>query len=248
MSALPEVKLPENSVIKIIGGGGVGGIVARYLSLFLVSVERELRLVLIDGDSFEATNASRMFFAKCGNKATVLRDELLQHLADSKLSVMAIEEFITPSNIATLLHNGDIIILAVDNHATRKLVNDYVVSELSDAVLISGGNDGVEDGRRGTYGTVQIYVRRDGRDLMPSLSQYHPEIEKPEDRLPSEQGCVALFASVPQILFTNLMTASCILNTFWLHICGALKYPELAFDIADALMSPVELSATTCQQ
>lgn len=229
------------TAIKIVGLGGVGSIVARYLCLFLASIDRELRVVLIDGDSFEMANAARMFFSSCGNKAAVVRNELLQHLAHSKVSILAIEEHIAPSNILQLLHNGDIIILAVDNHATRKLVSDFVASKLADACLISGGNDGIEDGRRGTYGNVQIYVRRGGVDITPSLTRYHPEIDKPEDRLPTGQGCTALSASIPQILFTNLTTASCVLNTFWLHVCGGLTYPELAFDIADAIMSPVEL-------
>ena len=48
-------------------------------------------------------------------------------------------------------------------------------------------------------------------------------------------------ASVPQILFANLMTASALLNALWLHLCGALHYSELVFDIAEGLMQPLAL-------
>jgi hypothetical protein len=33
--------------------------------------------------------------------------------------------------------------------------------------------------------------------------------------------------------------ASAILNTLWLHLCGALHYGELALEIADGLMRPL---------
>ena len=133
--------------------------------------------------------------------------------------------------------------MCVDNHATRKLVNDHC-STLADVCLISGGNDGVgPDGgrtvRRGTFGNVQIYVRRANRELTAPLTHHHPEIEQPGDHLPSDLSCTELAVSVPQILFANLAVASAMLNALWLHLCGALHYGELALDIADGVMRPV---------
>jgi hypothetical protein len=46
---------------------------------------------------------------------------------------------------------------------------------------------------------------------------------------------------VPQLLFTNLATASAMLNAFLLQTCGALEHHEVCFDVADALMRPVPL-------
>jgi len=247
MTALPKDQplqpvLPEDTSVKLIGLGGTGGIVARYGAMFLASHGRNARLVLIDGDSFEPSNASRMFFGACGNKAAVTRDELLPRFDDSPLSLIAIEEFVTTENIGRLVRDGDIVILAVDNHATRKLVNDHC-ADLRDVCLISGGNDGVgQDGsgaiRRGTYGNVQIFLRRDGIHVSASLSRFHPEIANPTDKLPTDLSCTELVAAAPQILFTNLTVASCILNTLWLHLCGALHYGELSFDVAEGLMRP----------
>src|SRR5262249_6226658 len=140
----------------------------------------------------------------------------------------------------------DIVILAVDNHATRKIVNDHCAAKLEDVCLISGGNDGVGQGRagrtsRGTYGNCQVYLRCGGQEVSPSLTRYHPEIQNPAHHLPTEVGCAELVTSVPQILFTNLATASAILNALWLYLCGALHYSELSFDIADGLMRPSAL-------
>jgi len=238
-----QPELPENCSVKLIGLGGVGSIVARYGAVFLAAQNRNARLVLIDGDHFEQSNASRMLFGAYGNKAAITCDELLPRFAESHLALLAIEEFVTRENLPRLVHEDDIVILTVDNHATRKLVNDHCLS-LNNVCLISGGNDGMEQVspgrvRRGTFGNVQVYRRRAGAEFTAPLTHRHPEIENPADHHPSEKNCTELVTSVPQILFTNLMVAACILDTLWLHLCGALHYGELAFDIAEGLMRPV---------
>jgi hypothetical protein len=242
-----QPSLPDNATVKIIGLGGVGSIVARYLAAFLASLDRVVRLVLLDGDEFEHNNRTRMIFGSCGNKAAVTHDELAPRFAESSLSIIAIEEFVSPENISRLIRPGDIILLTVDNHATRKLVSDHCAT-LTDVCLISGGNDGVEKDatgklRRGTYGNVQVYLRRADADASPSLTRYHPEIAQPSDKLPTDKSCTELITSVPQILFTNLTVATCMLNTLLLHLSDALHYSELAFDIADGLMRPAPLPA-----
>lgn len=230
-------ELPENTSIKIIGLGGVGSIVARYLSIFLAAQQKEYRLVLIDGDSFEPGNATRMIFGSQGNKAEVIRDELLPRFQDSKLSIVAVPEYIKDSNKEMLIKNEDIVFLCVDNHRTRQLINDHL-QNLCEIHLFSGGNDGVDGKRRGTYGTVQFYQRNFFWDGTPSLTKYHPEIANPTDKHPEDKSCTELVVSTPQILFANLAVASAMLNTFFLHCCGALNYCELAFDIAEGRMRP----------
>jgi len=240
--------LPPGTSFKLIGLGGVGGIVARYLSIYLGSLEVDTRLVLIDGDAFDDTNVTRMCFSRFGNKAAVVRDDILQHSGDSRLTLLAIEEFVSKENLERLIQPGDVVVLAVDNHATRKLVNDFCATRRDDLCLISGGNDGIEvdaAGRqlRGTYGNVQIYLRRGGEDASPSLTHYHPEIATPVDDLPTEMSCAEAMSHVPQILFTNLMTAAALCNAIWLYLCGELHYSELSFEIHDGLMRPSALPA-----
>ena len=238
-------QLERLSDVKLIGLGGVGGIVARYLALYLSTLDRDLRLVLVDGDEFEPRNAQRMFFTSAGNKAAVIKSDLASGLAHSQLALVAVEEYVTPENLPRLVHEGDTVLLAVDNHATRKLVSDYC-AELTDSCLISGGNDGVGPDStgavsRGTFANVQIQLREEGRELSPPLTAFHPEIADPADRLPTELSCTEAMLSVPQILWANLATASAMLNAFWLQACGALHYPELCLDIHDGVMRPVPL-------
>ena len=237
--------LPDDLTVKLIGLGGVGSIVARYGAMFLASFDRSVQFFLIDGDAFEASNATRMYFSRAGNKATVVCDDLAGRFAETPLSLIPVEEYVTPENLDRLIRDGDIVLLCVDNHATRKAVSEHAAT-LNDVVVVSGGNDGIgEDssGRllRGTYGNCQIHIRSDGADRCPSLLRYHPEIAEPEDQLPTDESCTALVASVPQLLFANLMTACTILTTFWLYLCKASPYSELAFDIAEGLMRPVPL-------
>jgi hypothetical protein len=244
--SLLTTSLDDFGSIKLIGLGGVGGIVARFLLMYLAASGRPARVVLIDGDAFEARNAERMSFSQFGNKAAVVREDLLELVEESLVSLSTIETFVEPDNIARLLHPGDTVLLAVDNHATRQLVGDYCREHLDEVCLISGGNDGVGDDTsgvslRGSYGNVQIYRREEGRDLSPHLGAFHPEIAAPNDQLPTELSCSEALFSTPQILFANLATASAMLNAFLLHVCGALDYQEVCFDIAEGLMRPLQL-------
>jgi tRNA A37 threonylcarbamoyladenosine dehydratase len=62
-------RLPRNCCVRVVGLGGVGGIATRYGVMFLAAQEDPTRIVLIDGDRFEASNSTRMFFTSHGNKA-----------------------------------------------------------------------------------------------------------------------------------------------------------------------------------
>jgi hypothetical protein len=230
--------LPEESRVKIIGLGGIGCIVLQYLSVFLKSLDRPLRLVLIDGDRFEAANNQRMIFQTVGNKAEVKAAETAAWLGTSAVSVVAVPQYLTAENIEQLLRPGDYLFLCVDNHPTRKLVSDHCAG-LSDVALFSGGNEGVDPPReRGTYGNVQVYLRQGGKDFTASLTRFHPEIANPKGKLPSEMSCVELAVHTPQILFTNLAVASAMLSAFFACTCGQLTYQEVKLDILEARMLP----------
>lgn len=238
------LELEDGQDLKIIGLGGTGGVVARYAGLMFAATGKQVREVLIDGDFFDlASNTARMYFQTAGNKATVVRDELHPYFDHSQLTLVAVDEYVTPLNVSRLVRPGDIVLMCVDNHATRQVLCEHA-SSLDDIVLISGGNDGVGVdstgvARRGSYGNVQVMIRKDGVALTPSLDAYHPEIKNPADKRPDDLSCVELLASVPQILPANLQTAAAILSTLYLYLSGGLHYAELAFDIVEGTMGPV---------
>src|SRR5437868_946912 len=117
--------LAEDSRLKVVGLGGIGCAVLHYLTVFLKSLDRPLRLVLIDGDAFEAANTRRMVFQKVGNKAEIKAAEAAEWLGASDVSVVAVPEYVTAENVERLVRPGDHVFLCVDNHPTRKLVSEY---------------------------------------------------------------------------------------------------------------------------
>ena len=254
---LHPVLAKDGLTVRLVGLGGVGGIVARYCSIFLASLRCETTLILIDGDYFEPANAARMQFARCGNKAEVVRSELLPSFCDSRLTLLAVNQMVTAENVESLLPSGsnEVVLLCVDNHDARKLISDYCEGcdgrpGIDDICVISGGNDGVGVDsagmwRRGSYGNVQVYLRRNGADASPSLTAFHEEIRNPADQPADAENCVEMIQRTPQLLFANLTAAATICSTFWLYLCDALHYSEVAFDIADATMRPLGIPAPT---
>jgi hypothetical protein len=224
--------------VKLIGCGGVGGHVAPHLCRFLHAQRRAAHVALVDGDDFEERNRSRMQFTACDNKAVVLARELAAAFRNV-LSIEPVPEYVTARNVELLIDDGDVVFLAVDNHATRQLV-DRRCAALREVTLISGGNDGIEEGRDGTYGNVQIVRRVGGRAQTHALGDLHPEIRAPRDRLPSERSCSELAqAGAPQLLFTNLAVASAMLNAFYRLWHGTLDYEEVYLDILQNRVVPV---------
>ena len=62
--------------IVVIGLGGIGLILSRYLTLFLAAFTEEFRVVLCDGDAFEPANSYRMDIPDFDNKAVAVADQL----------------------------------------------------------------------------------------------------------------------------------------------------------------------------
>ncbi len=225
--------MPGKIDIKLIGVGGIGCALAPFLARYLQTERQvtgeEVRITLVDGDDFESKNAARQSFEALGNKAKVKATELARNFPD--LSFRAIPEFVTARNLPHVIKPGDVVFLAVDNHATRRVVSRRC-EELSDVVLISGGNDF-------TDGNVQVYVRQGGRDITLPLTRFHPEIADPKDKSPAEMSCEELAAAAaPQLLFMNLSVASAMLNAFYAWRSERLGYGEVYLDIVEGRAQP----------
>jgi hypothetical protein len=228
----------EGRSVKVIGLGGIGSPVAQALVQFLgVSARAGMTLFLVDGDTYEEKNRERVVFHGGGNKA-ISKAQELGSICGGALPIVPVPTFVTPYNVHRLLGEQDIVFLAVDNHATRRSVSNRC-RKMRDVVLISGGNDGIEDGREGVFGNVMIYERIAGRDVTHPLTTFHPEIARPRDKRPDELGCLALARSAPQLLFTNLAVAAAMLGTFYVWLTDRVRYEELFFDVTSGRMLPV---------
>jgi molybdopterin/thiamine biosynthesis adenylyltransferase len=210
--------------ITIVGLGGIGSILANTISRFLNSKEsfKPININLVDGDDYEQKNTSRQEFYNFGNKANVKSRELSSKFHN--INYKDYPMFLDENNISEVIHENSIIFVSVDNHKTRRLVS-YYAKKLNAIIVISGGNEL-------TDGNVQIFIRKGGENVTPSLTDYHPEIENPLDKSPDEMSCEELSRAEPQLYFTNFMVAG--------HMCSALyniiernnyKISEVYFDI-----------------
>ena len=220
----------------VIGLGGVGGFVMRLLVQFLHSEGRRATVIAADGDDFEERNRARMLFGRTGPKAVVLAGELAE-LHGDRVTIVPVPRYVTARNVGELLDEGDVVFCQPDNHATRRIVEQGCM-RLRSVTLFSGGNDGIENGKTGTFGNMQVYRRKNGRDLSNPISRFHPEIARPADRVPNGRGCAAALASAPQLLFTNLTVAAAMLGAFYAWRAGRLDFEEVYFDILTGRMVP----------
>lgn len=219
--------------LKLIGAGGIGTWLfpplCRYLN-YHPEYRDDTEVTVIDGDSYEERNRDRQEFADFGNKAQQTTDRLQAEFPNLYFDHKP--EYLTEDNIILHIRDGDIVMLCVDNHATRKLISDHC-QELDNVLVISGGND-YEDGN------VMIYRRENGEDItLPLANDYHPEIQEPDDENPGdveqerEGGCDVQVAADPQLLFANFRVASHMMSAFYSYLegNGHLNYDEVYFNV-----------------
>ncbi len=218
----------------IVGGGGVGSFVlpvlCRYLNFDTATVSPH-EVLIIDKDRFEPRNKKRQHFTGTGGKAEVLV-EMYQALFPQIL-FEAHAVYLNDDNIYGYVGEGDMVFCCVDNHASRKVLTEYVET-LRDATLISGGNEYHD-------GNVQVHCRRAGETILPMLSYLHPEIGSPTDVHPDNLTCEDRAAEgSPQLIFANATVATLMCNAYWcITSCGNLPYSEAYFDLKNGVVRPV---------
>jgi len=235
--------------VVIVGLGGIGSHLCRLVTMFNSSLkDTNVDMLLIDGDNFEERNRERMEVISLGNKAELVAGEMTRVFGRPGLFIDHAPVYLDEENVGDLLQEGDIILSCVDNHATRKIISDHCTT-LRDVALISGGNDGVDDEANGAYGNVQVYVRRDDIPESAALTDFHPEIQEPDDEVPGP-SCVDLAeTTAPQIVFTNFFAAAVMGNAYYRLLRadeGAGEawtyYDEACFDILQARLEPLAMS------
>lgn len=125
--------------ITIVGLGGIGSFLAEILTRFEDNRQNanETTITLIDGDSYEAKNKERQSFTSTGrNKAETKKVELESKFRN--VSIKSVPAYVDEENAHHLIKSGDTVFLCVDNHKSRKIIND-IAKSLEDITIISGG-------------------------------------------------------------------------------------------------------------
>ena len=154
----------KGSTVLIAGTGGLGCPVALYLAAAGVG-----KIVLVDKDEFELSNLNRQIMAwqqDIGqSKAKSVAEKLLQQ--NSHVQVDALKTEITEDNVNDLVNNSTVVVDALDNWATRFLLNQECVNQEIPFV---------HAGIQGLYGQITTIIPGKGPCLRCILSENPEEI------------------------------------------------------------------------
>lgn len=235
--------------VVIVGCGGVGGWLANFVAPCLEYGAPGSQLILVDGDAFEPKNKARQKFSKLGNKAQVLRGDLMAQFPNTIIIGMAAwlvsegkettdsdpeEAGVIKINPSQLLQEGDFVFPTVDNFAARALLFNAAKDYKNIDVLTAGNEDDLT-------GSSWHYCRRDGRDITAHPEIFHEEVTNPPDRNPGELSCAerAKLDGGTQVITANVVAASLLLAKVTNYILGteaqraaSLELVETHFDWA----------------
>ena len=192
----------------LIGAGGTGSalfpFIIRYLETYSRGTGEEHRITVIDGKEVAASKLERqLFFGRFAgsNKAEALVE---QYDADPNV-VVAVPTYLGENNISGIREH-DVVLIAADNFPVRARIEAHCKT-LDNVTVINGGNEMVD-------GSLQLWIRRNGEDVTPPLSQGHPEILTDDHRDPAALSCdqIAELPGGEQTLIANMMSATAMLN------------------------------------
>jgi len=198
-----EAKPPFERTVVV----GLGGIWSRLwlnlgdLSAYTEGAPREI--ILVDGDEVEEKNIARQGFIRSDfkkKKAAVYEERMRRRYPE--LKIRSVGDFVTPKNLPDIVPDRTMVMLCVDNNATRLHTSRHVQS-LQNAALINGGNELWD-------GNVYTYVRSDGISGIKPMEETHVEIQDPKDKNPGEMSCEERLAQKggEQVLVTNAAVAT----------------------------------------
>jgi len=109
----------QNKRVLVVGCGGLGGHIIDMLTRIGVGSLR-----MVDGDVFEPSNLNRQLLSEVPllgvKKAKAAADRIAR--VNPQIQVEAVEEFLTQANVLHLITGCDVVLDALDNIPTRKLL------------------------------------------------------------------------------------------------------------------------------
>lgn len=214
-----NIPLRNKLNIHVIGSGGTGGYCVEYLARLLAGGEHKIHVY--DGDMVELKNLKRQNFHKDDvdlNKAEALCTRLSGQIMNAP-ELIPHPGYITDAaafyaDILISLEPDEslIIVLAVDNVATRKLVNRVIFGDLVKShtltVALDSGNDD-QGGQVVLYGNAGVKntepFKKDQKGLLPTMLQIFPELNDVDDNNPGiVMDCAENAESKPQAMMCNV--------------------------------------------
>jgi adenylyltransferase/sulfurtransferase len=132
-----QMKLKKSTVF-IAGAGGLGSVSTYYLTACGVG-----KLIIVDKDSVEMTNLNRQILhwtEDVGRKKIDSAKEKLSRL-NPNVNIEVVEAEITEENVLSLIGGADILVDALDNIETRRVLNR--ASVMKGVPYVFGGVEGL---------------------------------------------------------------------------------------------------------
>jgi len=221
----------ETSVkIVLIGAGGTGAYIAPHLYRIAYALNRNIRIIIADGDIVEQKNLIRQNFIQSDigkNKAKVIAERYSEAFGIKTEYVpyfieknKTLAELLTPER--SYPPELTILIGAVDNDRSRKLCHN-VFCKTTDIVYIDSGN--------GEYtGQVVCGVRKNRKTAFKPIGSVYPEVLKGYDLFPTEQSCAERSVSAPQSISANLFASTSVISILYQILAvGELQIESLTF-------------------
>lgn len=195
----------------LVGAGGTGSHLCHVLYKYLLARQSEdpdWMLYIIDGDHVTAGNTTRQNFDTEDidkNKAEALAERL-----NDPIHVQAIPKYLGNENIEDYMKDDDIVLIGADNYWVRKLIHERAL-ELDNSVVINGGNEM-------NSGSVQLFIRDEGKNITPSIAHLHPEITDAQPTTDRSLMSCAQIAELPggeQTILANMTSATFMLAALW---------------------------------
>ncbi len=180
----------QKSKVAIIGLGGLGSLVSIYLTLAGIG-----ELTIIDGDNVEPSNLNRQLLydeASIGlPKAILAARRLKQYNSHVRIRyyTQSIEE---DTNLEEIIGNTDLIIDALDNWKTRKIIGEYAYK--NNIPIVHAAIDGF-------YGQLILLEPSKGY----SIECIAPTRDK-KKQIPSLGPAVGVIASLQALLAIQYLT------------------------------------------
>lgn len=242
----------------VIGCGGVGGYLIDMLPMTISSLSLDMlqsssqpiekylenagsialpsivdRLVLVDGDTFNARNTLRQGAgagSKLAGRMLSIKKSMLYVSYLQRMQLIGYNSYVNPGNVSKIIprepdpnrgnevaehlysalpdhkRNATVVFMAVDNAKTRYELSMYM-ENFENCLVLNGGNEK-------TTGHVTIYERSKGVALDPNLPEIYPNITADADQRPDELDCTHVAPAHDQIAVTNSIVANIMLACF----------------------------------
>lgn len=202
--------------VLLVGAGGIGTHIAEPLLRLLAHHPSGTTTIrIIDGDVYEARNAERQMFPieNVGlPKSTALANSLVRALGGHGVYVDAEHGFVnTAVDAAALMLRASrgpstgvpLVVLAVDNDATRRLFYDALREEVRMnhpmTCVLDLGN-----GLDSSTCVTSFWLER--KPLLMDPVECYANLKNPADRVPGG-GCAERAPSTPQLMVANMAAA-----------------------------------------